>query len=190
MHNGTIKILSAICLSIPLLLYAQKGIQSEPGGMARQYHPFNYKIHGIELIVYPVKDENPLQQVFDPKNKQAMVEHLNKLYQKNAKVLSQGNYHILFVWNLDGKRMTDVWVHNMKNWSDSGPLLDCYTFRDLNLTHDAGIASGDSIIVLGEEEKLRRKLGEKVGLAKYVDRTQYMPEFPKGMEPVESFFKG
>jgi hypothetical protein len=30
----------------------------------RQFKPFNYKIQDIPLIIYPVKDENPLGEVF------------------------------------------------------------------------------------------------------------------------------
>jgi hypothetical protein len=95
----------------------------------------------------------------------------------------------LFIWNLDGNKMTDVWIQNMKNWSDSGPLLDGYIFKNSELTQDAGIASGDSVIVLGREEELRRKLGKQIKLDTYVDRTKYIPDFPAGMEPKESFFR-
>lgn len=153
----------------------------------RQYKPISYQINSTYLIVYPVKDENPLDQIFSH-NKEEMLMHLKNLYVKHSNVLSKGEYHILFVWNLDGHKMTDVWVHNMKNWSDSGPLMDCYTFKDLEVTHDAGIASGDSIIALGREEELRRKLGSKIGLKDYADRKKYIPEFPEGLQPTESFF--
>ena len=154
----------------------------------RQYKPFNYRINDINLIVYPVKDENPLDKIFDPNNKREMLAYLEALYKKNSKVLSKGDYHILFIWNLDGNKMTDVWIHNMKNWSDSGPLLDGYIFKNLELTQDAGIASGDSIIVLGREEELRRRLGKEVKLIDYADRTKYIPDFPEGMKPKDSFF--
>jgi len=154
----------------------------------RQYKPFNYRINDINLIVYPVKDESPLDKIFDPKNKPDMLAYLETLYKKNNKLLSKGNYHILFIWNLDGNKMTDVWIHNMKNWSDSGPLLDGYIFKNSELTQDAGIASGDSVIALGREEELRRKLGKEIKLNDYVDRTKYIPEFPAGMEPKDSFF--
>lgn len=82
--------------------------------------------------------------------------------------------------------MVDIWIHEMKNWSDSGPLLICFTFRDLGVCNDAGIASGDSIIVLGREEELRRKINE---FQEYVNREKYIPAFPKGMEPVDNFYQ-
>ncbi|KUK77570.1 MAG: hypothetical protein XD93_0228, partial [candidate division WS6 bacterium 34_10] len=121
--------------------------------MSRQYIPFTIKIENIPLIIYPVKDENPLEEVFD--NKKEIIEHINKLYKQNT-LLIKGEYHVLFVWNLDKERMTDIWIYEMENWSDSGPLISCKTFRGCEECTDAGIASGDSIIVLGREEELRR----------------------------------
>ena len=82
--------------------------------------------------------------------------------------------------------MTDVWIHDMKNWSDSGPLVECFTFRGLNKCKDAGIASGDSLIVLAREEELRRKMSN---LSEYVNRDKHIPDFPRGMKPKESFYK-
>ena len=113
--------------------------------MSRQYIPFTIKIKNISIIIYPVKDENPLEEVFE--NKDEIIEHINHLYKEKS--LEKGEYHIIFVWNLDKERMTDVWIHEMDNWSDSGPLIACKTFRGYEECTDAGIASGDSIIVLG-----------------------------------------
>ena len=154
--------------------------------VARQYKPLNHRFSGISLIVYPVKDENPLDEIFDRKDKTSFEKHLNDLYKKNKKMLVKGDYHILFVWNLNGERMTDVWIHDMKNWSDSGPLIECITFRGLKKCNDAGIASGDSLIALAREEELRRKV---VDLKEYINREKHVPKFPKGMQPAESFYK-
>jgi len=149
--------------------------------MARQYKPFSLKILDQNLIVYPVLDENPLQDIY--KNHSEIVSQLQNLYQKNQNVL-KGQYHILFVWNLEGKRMTDVWIHLVNEWSDSGPVLECYTFRDLEPCKDAGIASGDSIIVLAREEELRRRCKN---LNDYLDRSKTQAEFPEGLQPDQNF---
>jgi hypothetical protein len=151
---------------------------------ARQYKPFTHKYKNIPLIIYPVKDENPLVDIFEKKEGSIQL-HLDRLYKKNDSLLKKGNYHILFVWNLNGKRMTDVWLYDMKNWSDSGPLAECITFRDLKICKDAGIASGDSLIALGREEELSRRIKD---LNRYVERSKCVPDFPKGMEPKESFY--
>lgn len=148
----------------------------------RQYKPFTSNFKNIPRIIYPVKDENPLQDVF--RNEAEISAHLDELYGQHRETLDKGSYHILFVWNLEGHRMTDVWTHDMKNWSDSGPLLECFTFRDLDTCEDAGIASGDSVIVLGREEELRRTLPN---LEEYVDRSKHLPVFPEGMQPVKRF---
>ncbi len=153
---------------------------------ARQYKPFNYSFKNIPLIVYPVKDENPLNEVFSNTDTNSINKHLDDLYDGHSKILDTGNYHILFVWNLEGNRMVDVWIHNMSNWSNSGPLLSVFTFRNLEICDDAGIASGDSIITLAREEELRRKIGN---IDEYVDRNKYMPTFPDGMQPIESFYE-
>ena len=150
-----------------------------------QYKPFNHKYKKIPLIVYPVKDENPLVDIFDPSKTNSIQKHLDKLYQMNA-FLNKGNYHILFVWNMEGNRMTDVWIHNINKLSNtSGPLLDCITFNNLKRCTDAGIASGDSILTLGREEELRRTVKS---LKDYIDRKKHVPNFPKGMTPTKSFY--
>ena len=149
--------------------------------MSRQYIPFTIKIQNIPLIVYPVKDENPLEKVFT--NKEDIVKHIKELYKQNP-TLTIGEYHILFVWNLEKERMTDVWIHQMENWSDSGPLISCKTFRGYKECTDAGIASGDSIIVLGREEQLRRNSKD---IGTYVERSKKLPEFPNGFTPDTEF---
>lgn len=173
----------------PQICQCKEKLIEQENKTQRQYKPFNHAINGINLIIYPVKDDNPLQAVFDPKDKKQMIRHIESLYAKHTKSLNKGTYHILFVWNLDGKRMTDVWVHNMNNVIEttSGPLLDSYVFKDLELSTDAGIASGDSILVLGREEELRRKLGKNTDIREYVNREKHMPDFPQDMVG-KSFF--
>jgi hypothetical protein len=151
--------------------------------MSRQYIPFTIKIKNIPLIIYPVKDENPLEEIFN--NEEGIIEHIKNLYKQNPSLI-KGEYHILFVWNLNKERMTDVWIHEMENWSDSGPLISCKTFRGYEECSDAGIASGDSIIVLGREEELRRKSKD---IDSYVNRSIILPEFPERFTPDSKFGK-
>jgi hypothetical protein len=149
--------------------------------MSRQYIPFTIRVEDIPLIIYPVKDENPLEEVFS--NKDEIIKHIENLYKQNSSLI-KGEYHILFVWNLNKERMTDVWIHEMENWSDSGPLISCKTFRGYKECSDAGIASGDSIIVLGREEELRRN---STDIESYVNRFDNIPNFPKGFAPDTEF---
>lgn len=152
---------------------------------ARQYKPLFYTKLSIPLIVYTVKDENPLDEIYDPTDHNSINNHLDTIYKQFISILSKGNYHILFIWNLNGHRMTDIWMHDMKNWSDSGPLVNCITFRDLNICNDAGIASGDSLIVLGREEEFRRSVNN---FEEYLNPNNHFATFPKNMQPTESFF--
>jgi hypothetical protein len=146
-----------------------------------QYIPFNHKINDIDLIVYPVLDENPLEEIFT--NEEDIKVHLNELYEINN--ITEGRYHILFVWNLDKQRMTDIWIHKLENWSEGcGPLLEVITFKKYKQTNDAGIASGDSIITLGREEELRRNTNT---LEDYLDRSKLLPDFMPGFKPNKKF---
>ena len=146
----------------------------------RQYMPFNMTIDGLKLIVYPVKDENPLNEVRSISSVRRIKKHLKELYEAQPQLNREGDYHILFIWNLEGAPMTDVWTFRLENFSDSGPLVNCYTFCDLEEVDDAGIASGDHLIVLGVEEELRRGVST---LGEYLDRPKLMPEFPEGLQP-------
>jgi hypothetical protein len=149
--------------------------------MARQYKAFSVQVHNQNLIVYPVLDESPLTDVFQ--NQAEIIEHLNSLYKNNPNI-QKGQYHIVFVWNLERQRMTDVWVHLLNEYSDSGPILECYTFRGMMPCQDAGIASGDSIIALAREEELRRKCAN---LEIYLNRKEIQAEFPQGLQPDQDF---
>jgi hypothetical protein len=152
----------------------------------RFYIPFSLRIAAIPLMVYPVKDENPLEAVFDRRDKQSIRVHIRALYKKQKKVLSEGLYHILFVWNLHGQRMTDVWIHSLNTIAaPSGPLQKVYTFQGLE-PYTIEVASGDTLIVLAREEELRRKIGD---LQKYVKRPSYIPDFPMDMQPYENFYE-
>lgn len=154
---------------------------------AKQYKPFTYFFEDIPLIVYPIKDEHPLDKLFDRNNSSSIQKALDKLYEKNKNILLNGTYHIVFVWKrLEDTRMADIWVHNMDNFADpgSGPLIDCFIFKDLERSHDAGIASGDSI-VLGQEKKLRRNFDD---ITEFANRDKHMPEFPEGTTPSEDYY--
>lgn len=149
--------------------------------MSRIYKPYNLELNKTPIIVYPIKDENPLEKVFKSNNH--IIKHLKELYGKYED-LEEGDYHIVFVWNLEGKRMTDVWIHSLENYSDSGPLIDVITFEDTEEVTDAGVASGDSILVLAYEEMLRREVKD---LDVYLDRSNVLPKFPMNFGPEDEF---
>jgi len=151
----------------------------------RFYIPFTMKVKGKTLIVYLIKDENRLENIFDRSDKKSILKHIRTLYKKQRKLLSQGMYHIVFIWNLENRRMTDVWIHNVNTIAaPSGPLQKVHTFRDFE-PYDIEISSGDTLIVLAREEELRRKV---IRIDKYLQRPKYIPDFPFDMQPYEDFF--
>lgn len=152
----------------------------------RQYLPFSTKISDIPLIVYPVRDSNPLSEVYNPASEQGVIKHLQNLYTEHEGYLKKGTYHIVFSWALNKKPMTDIWIHNLDNWADSesGPLVSCITFSGTESTNEAGIASGDTLITLGREEELRRRSNS---LEEYLDRKNSLPDYPDDFAPKERF---
>lgn len=149
--------------------------------MERFYIPFNYKIENIPLIIYPVKDENPLKNII--KTEADIDIQLNKLYSRH-KELVKGSYHIVFIWNLNNKLMFDIWIYDMVNFTDSGPLVDCVTFKGMDICDEVGIASGDGLIVLGKEEELRRSCNS---LDAYLNRMLIIPNFSSAFKPNTKF---
>lgn len=149
--------------------------------MDRFYIPFNYKIENVPIIIYPAKDENSLKNII--KTEDDIKLQLNKLYSK-YKELIKGSYHIIFIWNLENKLMFDVWIHDIENFTDSGPIIECLTFRSFERSYDVGMASGDGLIVLGREEELRRTCNS---LDAYINRIVLMPNFPQDFKPYIRF---
>jgi hypothetical protein len=81
--------------------------------------------------------------------------------------------------------MIDVRRCSYNPHSQSGPLMDCFTFANGERVYDSGIASWDSIMVLGREEELRRSCKT---INEYVDRNTHIPSFPDWFDPQEAFF--
>lgn len=66
-------------------------------------------------------------------------------------------YFIAFCWRDSGAPMIDLWTC-MKNPVDdiSGPLVEVQVMRDGKPTADRGVASGNTLVILGIEEQHRR----------------------------------
>src|SRR5579859_5905892 len=139
------------------------------------FKPINYKIFNIPLIIYIAKEIDG----FDRSNKNSVQEYLDSVYKENKEILNKGSYHIIIVWSLDGNKMADVWIHDMNNFEDTGPVIDSYVFKNTEKFVTTGQAAGDEMIVLGREEELRRKINN---LEEYVDRSKHTPEFPEYMQ--------
>lgn len=151
-----------------------------------QYKPFNHRIGDLPLIIYPVKNTNDLHAIVP--DKEAIKRHLDELYGEHDDALSRGRFHIIFVWAWRGLLMTDVWVQQPNTMgADIGGIMGidrCLTFKGYELYSPVGIASDNSVVVIGREQEHRWKFD---ALSDYLDRSQSMPGFPEGFAPVEEF---
>ena len=82
-------------------------------------------------------------------------------------------YYIAFVWRDGEIPMVDLWRF-LDNPVDkiSGPLAEVVVLRDGKSTNDLGVASGQTLLVLGIEEQHRRAFGE---LRKYLSERPVLP---------------
>lgn len=146
---------------------------------ARFYRPFTKEFGSRPSIVYPARDsEHPLGRAYSPADMSGIVAHLDELYATHPDRLERGTHHIVFAWALGTVAMTDIWMHDENPTSHtSGPLVNVETFDGLEPSVDVGVASGDTLIVLGREEELRRHTGE---LTVYLSREIIMPDLPDG----------
>ncbi len=150
----------------------------------RFYAPFTTYIEGKPIIVYPARDENPLDSVLSRNDPVAIHNHLKQLVASWARLFHSADYYIVVVWTIQQVVMTDVWFYSLENFTPSGPLVDVRSFRGMNLSPDSGIAAGDSLVVLGREEEYRRRCET---FAKYADRAFGGPDLPPGFVSSEFF---
>lgn len=140
------------------------------------YRPYSAEFYNIPAIVYPANDaDHHLDSAYVPPNMSGVTDHLVQLYRTNLTRLELGSYHIVFAWALSGVAMTDVWIHDLENPSitASGPLVNCEIFSGIDPSQDVGVASGDTLIVLGREAELQRRLVS----VDYLNRDNHMPTF-------------
>lgn len=66
-------------------------------------------------------------------------------------------YFIAFCWRSDGKPYVDLWKFSSNPVDDlSGPLADMGVFCEGNKIETMGVASGNTLVVLGLEDLQRR----------------------------------
>ena len=155
----------------------------------RLYIPFT--IFSKDLpprIVYPARDEGRLDRVFKRTDPRALHCHLEQLYKQHQEIRT-GSYHVVVIWSLKGVAMTDVWIMSMDNYyALSGPFVICKTFAGMKPSADTGLASGDTLLMLGAEEELRRYLHRPI--KEYANRAKYLPNLPATVMCMEAFEKG
>lgn len=118
------------------------------------YNDINYFIGNLQVIVWPDADAKESYKGFSEKQLEKYLKNiiLSDVYYNDAA------YIIAFIWSFKGEKMADLWKFNNNHIDDrSGPLGNVKVYREGKLCNDLGLASGNTLLVLGCEEKLRRQ---------------------------------
>lgn len=118
------------------------------------YKNLNYFINDLQIIVWPDADAKESFKGFSEKQLEEYIKNiiLSDTYYNDA------TYIIAFIWSLRGEKMVDIWKFNDNHVDDrSGPLGDARVYREGKICNNLGLASGNTLIVLGYEERLRRQ---------------------------------
>lgn len=118
------------------------------------YKNLNYFIGDMQIIVWPDVDAKISFSGFSNKRLGDYIKNIiiSDKYYKDA------SYIIAFIWSFNGEKMIDIWKFNDNHVDDrSGPLGDVRVYIEGKLCNNLGLASGNTLLVLGYEEKLRRQ---------------------------------
>lgn len=145
------------------------------------YNNLNFFINGVQVIVWPDADAKKSYGGMDEK---AIESYLADIINSDP-YYSDAAYIIAFIWNMNGDRMVDMWKFNNNHIDDrSGPLGDVRVYREGKVCNDLGLASGNTLLVLGYEEKLRRQSKD---LKSYLDGP--VPVLPLEIVNGKDFFE-
>lgn len=119
------------------------------------YNSVDFKIFGKQFIIYPDRDAG---KTYAGWNYKQMKEFLENIFSENKKFFDKFDYCVGFIWNYNGDKMIDLWKFSFNHVDDySGPLSEVRVFRNGKKCQNLGMASGNTLLVLGYEEKLRRQ---------------------------------
>lgn len=119
------------------------------------YQSEDITVLGIPVIVYPDKDA---KAAFGTRCWADITELLTTLFVKDEAYYRASAYVIVFMWSYNEDRMFDVWRFTENHVDDrSGPLGEVIVYRNEERCTDLGLASGNTLLVLGHEERQRRQ---------------------------------
>lgn len=118
------------------------------------YKDLNFFVDDLQIIVWPDADAKIAYKGMTEKE---LEEYVLSIIKPDP-YYNDSSYIIMFIWSLEGDRMIDVWKFK-ENYVDtrSGPLGDVRVYREGKICKDLELASGNTLLVLGYEEKLRRQ---------------------------------
>ncbi len=144
------------------------------------YKNLDYFINDLQIIVWPDIDAKESYKGFSEK---LLGEYIKNIISSD-KYYDDATYIIAFIWSLNGEKMIDIWKFNDNHVDDrSGPLGDVRVYREGKLCDKLGLASGNTLIVLGYEERLRRQSKD---LKSYLNGP--VPKLPLEIMNGKSFF--
>lgn len=145
------------------------------------YNDLNYFIGDLQVIVWPDADAKESYKGFSEKQ---LEEYLKNIILSDS-YYNDATYIIAFIWSFKGEKMADLWKFNNNHVDDrSGPLGNVKVYREGKSCNDLGLASGNTLLVLGYEEKLRRQSKD---LESYLDGPA--PKLPLEILNGKDFFK-
>ena len=117
------------------------------------------KVDDKSLIIYP--DLSLLSAWSD--NKQVLINEISQIITADKSYYNEFEYMICFAWADGPKKMLDVWKYYKNDFDEaSGYLSDVKIYEDGKEVTIAGVASGQSLMILGLEENFRRQCANKM----------------------------
>lgn len=118
------------------------------------YKNLNFFLDGKQIIVWPDADA---KISYHDMNINELESYILGIVGADAD-FACASYAIVFMWSFEGHKMLDVWLFSGNYVDDrSGPLSDVKVYKDGEIVRNLGTASGNTLLVLGYEEKLRRQ---------------------------------
>jgi len=147
------------------------------------YNNLNYYLdNGVQIIVWPDCDA---VESFSGLNEAEVGSYIKNIIENEPKYYADSSYIICFIWSLDGEQMVDVWKFNENHVDDrSGPLSEVRVYREWKICNNLGLASGNTLLVLWYEEKMRR---QSQNLQDYLDGP--VPQLPLEVVNKKNFFE-
>ena len=119
------------------------------------YNSIDLEIWGKQMIVWPDAESIDSYAWFD---KEALQKYMQEIYESDIDYFWKTTYFIVFIWSLDGAKMADVWKFDENPVDDrSWPLSEVRVYKDTEICNNIGLASGNTLMVLWYEEKVRRQ---------------------------------
>jgi len=146
------------------------------------YNCLNYFYKNKQIIIWPDVDAKRAYKNFDSR---LLEKYILDIIKDDSLYYSDASYLIGFIWSYKGEKMIDVWKFNDNDIDDrSGPLGNIRVYKNGKVCTNLGLASGNTLLVLGYEEKLRRQSKD---LKSYLDRP--VPKLPLEIMNGKNFFE-